>query len=239
MGFGDYNELGKLLSVLLHLFLSEQPKDTAVLLKCFRFRSGTRGKKSGDVESSRVGSSPPQKATCALPGALTIPSPPPQEPPQHHLRGQRHAAPPGLLRGARAKRERGSPGRQSRRAGDAGQPRRRIFGVGGQRRNPQASGTRLGPKPEEDGGGWGGLGGLPTTRFSPSTFSVGISQPPSSRAEGVPARLSRLSGIEPTVRFSRRIHELQFMQAVAKVEAHDSEILCLEYSKPETGKASS
>lgn len=85
----------------------------------------------------------------------------------------------------------------------------------------------------------GGLGGLPTTRFSPSTFSVGISQPPSSRAEGVPARLSPLSGVEPTVRFPRRIHELQFMQVVAKVEAHDSEILCLEYSKPETGKASS
>ncbi|KAM6225828.1 WD repeat-containing protein 62 [Porphyrio hochstetteri] len=32
-----------------------------------------------------------------------------------------------------------------------------------------------------------------------------------------------------------RIHELQFMQEVAKVEAHDSEVLCLEYSKPETG----
>ncbi|XP_068765551.1 WD repeat-containing protein 62 isoform X2 [Struthio camelus] len=34
-----------------------------------------------------------------------------------------------------------------------------------------------------------------------------------------------------------RIHELQFMQEVAKVEAHDSEVLCLEYSKPETGVA--
>ncbi|KAM9588948.1 WD repeat-containing protein 62-like isoform 5-T5 [Morphnus guianensis] len=34
-----------------------------------------------------------------------------------------------------------------------------------------------------------------------------------------------------------RIHELQFMQQVAKVEAHDSEVLCLEYSKPETGAA--
>ncbi|KAM9259194.1 WD repeat-containing protein 62 [Morus bassanus] len=34
-----------------------------------------------------------------------------------------------------------------------------------------------------------------------------------------------------------RIHELQFMQEVAKVEAHDSEVLCLEYSKPETGAA--
>ncbi|XP_009882018.1 PREDICTED: WD repeat-containing protein 62, partial [Charadrius vociferus] len=34
-----------------------------------------------------------------------------------------------------------------------------------------------------------------------------------------------------------RIHELRFMQVVAKVEAHDSEILCLEYSKPETGAA--
>ncbi|KAM8793965.1 WD repeat-containing protein 62 [Eudromia elegans] len=34
-----------------------------------------------------------------------------------------------------------------------------------------------------------------------------------------------------------RIHELRFMQEVAKVEAHDSEVLCLEYSKPETGVA--
>ncbi|KAM7074458.1 WD repeat-containing protein 62 [Ciconia maguari] len=34
-----------------------------------------------------------------------------------------------------------------------------------------------------------------------------------------------------------RIHELQFMQEVAKVEAHDLEVLCLEYSKPETGAA--
>ncbi|XP_074666267.1 WD repeat-containing protein 62-like [Strix aluco] len=34
-----------------------------------------------------------------------------------------------------------------------------------------------------------------------------------------------------------RIHELQFMQEVAKVEAHDSEVLCLDYSEPETGAA--
>ncbi|XP_074872743.1 WD repeat-containing protein 62 isoform X2 [Carettochelys insculpta] len=34
-----------------------------------------------------------------------------------------------------------------------------------------------------------------------------------------------------------RIHELQFMHEVIKVEAHDSEVLCLEYSKPETGMA--
>ncbi|KAM9168567.1 LOW QUALITY PROTEIN: WD repeat-containing protein 62 [Mergus octosetaceus] len=34
-----------------------------------------------------------------------------------------------------------------------------------------------------------------------------------------------------------RIHELRCMQEVAKVEAHDSEVLCLEYSKPETGVA--
>lgn len=27
------------------------------------------------------------------------------------------------------------------------------------------------------------------------------------------------------------------MREVAKVEAHDAEVLCLEYSKPETGKA--
>ncbi|XP_067413419.1 WD repeat-containing protein 62 isoform X2 [Emydura macquarii macquarii] len=34
-----------------------------------------------------------------------------------------------------------------------------------------------------------------------------------------------------------RVHELQFMHEVVKVEAHDSEVLCLEYSKPETGMA--
>ncbi|KAM6395767.1 WD repeat-containing protein 62 [Rhynochetos jubatus] len=34
-----------------------------------------------------------------------------------------------------------------------------------------------------------------------------------------------------------RIHELRFMREVFRVEAHDSEILCLEYSKPETGAA--
>lgn len=44
-------------------------------------------------------------------------------------------------------------------------------------------------------------------------------------------------GAELTVRFPRRIHELRFMREVAKVEAHDSEVLCLEYSKPETGEA--
>ncbi|XP_048357979.1 WD repeat-containing protein 62 isoform X2 [Sphaerodactylus townsendi] len=34
-----------------------------------------------------------------------------------------------------------------------------------------------------------------------------------------------------------RIHELKRMEEVMKVEAHDSEVLCLEYSKPETGMA--
>ncbi|XP_075050712.1 mitogen-activated protein kinase-binding protein 1-like isoform X2 [Mixophyes fleayi] len=32
-----------------------------------------------------------------------------------------------------------------------------------------------------------------------------------------------------------RVHELQSLSELLKVEAHDSEILCLEYSKPETG----
>ncbi|XP_036348421.2 WD repeat-containing protein 62 [Ochotona princeps] len=32
-----------------------------------------------------------------------------------------------------------------------------------------------------------------------------------------------------------RIHELHFMDELVKVEAHDAEVLCLEYSKPETG----
>ncbi|XP_067414036.1 mitogen-activated protein kinase-binding protein 1 isoform X1 [Emydura macquarii macquarii] len=32
-----------------------------------------------------------------------------------------------------------------------------------------------------------------------------------------------------------RIHELQSLREMLKVEAHDSEILCLEYSKPDTG----
>ncbi|XP_039180992.1 WD repeat-containing protein 62 isoform X3 [Crotalus tigris] len=34
-----------------------------------------------------------------------------------------------------------------------------------------------------------------------------------------------------------RIHELKFMAEVMKFEAHDLEVLCLEYSKPETGLA--
>lgn len=33
-----------------------------------------------------------------------------------------------------------------------------------------------------------------------------------------------------------RIYELKSLKEMLKVEAHDSEILCLEYSKPETGK---
>ena len=33
-----------------------------------------------------------------------------------------------------------------------------------------------------------------------------------------------------------RIHELHFMDELIKVEAHDAEVLCLEYSKPETGE---
>ncbi|XP_058386929.1 WD repeat-containing protein 62 [Diceros bicornis minor] len=32
-----------------------------------------------------------------------------------------------------------------------------------------------------------------------------------------------------------RIHELHFMDELVRVEAHDAEVLCLEYSKPETG----
>lgn len=32
-----------------------------------------------------------------------------------------------------------------------------------------------------------------------------------------------------------RVHELQSLSEMLKVEAHDSEILCLEYSKPDTG----
>jgi hypothetical protein len=36
--------------------------------------------------------------------------------------------------------------------------------------------------------------------------------------------------------FICRVHELQSLSEMLKVEAHDSEILCLEYSKPDTGK---
>ena len=32
------------------------------------------------------------------------------------------------------------------------------------------------------------------------------------------------------------MHELQSLNEMLKVEAHDSEILCLEYSKPDTGE---
>ncbi|KAM7058707.1 WD repeat-containing protein 62 isoform 1-T1 [Molossus nigricans] len=35
-----------------------------------------------------------------------------------------------------------------------------------------------------------------------------------------------------------RIHELHFMDELVKMEAHDAEVLCLEYSKPETGPPS-
>lgn len=35
---------------------------------------------------------------------------------------------------------------------------------------------------------------------------------------------------------SPRIHELHFMDELVKMEAHDAEVLCLEYSKPETGE---
>lgn len=35
---------------------------------------------------------------------------------------------------------------------------------------------------------------------------------------------------------SPRIHELHFMDELVRVEAHDAEVLCLEYSKPETGE---
>ncbi len=33
-----------------------------------------------------------------------------------------------------------------------------------------------------------------------------------------------------------RIHDLESMEEILDVQAHDSEILCLEYSKPETGE---
>lgn len=36
---------------------------------------------------------------------------------------------------------------------------------------------------------------------------------------------------------SPRIHELHFMDELVKMEAHDAEVLCLEYSKPETGES--
>lgn len=39
-----------------------------------------------------------------------------------------------------------------------------------------------------------------------------------------------------TVDAVSRIHELHFMDELIKVEAHDAEVLCLEYSKPETGE---
>lgn len=56
---------------------------------------------------------------------------------------------------------------------------------------------------------------------------------------GVPASFPWTFRAELTARFPRRIHELRSLQEVAKVEAHDSEVLCLEYSKPETGEATS
>ena len=32
-----------------------------------------------------------------------------------------------------------------------------------------------------------------------------------------------------------RVHELQFMDELCKIEAHDAEVLCLEYSQPVQG----
>lgn len=32
-----------------------------------------------------------------------------------------------------------------------------------------------------------------------------------------------------------RVHELQFMDELCKIEAHDAEVLCLEYSQPGSG----
>ena len=32
-----------------------------------------------------------------------------------------------------------------------------------------------------------------------------------------------------------RIHDMQFMDQLYKIEAHDSEVLSLEYSRPESG----
>jgi WD40 repeat protein len=37
------------------------------------------------------------------------------------------------------------------------------------------------------------------------------------------------------LRYSLRIHDMQFMDQLYKIEAHDSEVLSLEYSKPESG----
>lgn len=34
--------------------------------------------------------------------------------------------------------------------------------------------------------------------------------------------------------YCSRIHDLEFIEELCKVEAHDSEVLCLEYSKPIT-----
>ena len=35
--------------------------------------------------------------------------------------------------------------------------------------------------------------------------------------------------------FYSRVHELQFMDELCKIEAHDAEVLCLEYSLPSPG----
>lgn len=34
-----------------------------------------------------------------------------------------------------------------------------------------------------------------------------------------------------------RIHDLESMEEILNVQAHDSEILCLEFSKPDTGES--
>lgn len=34
-----------------------------------------------------------------------------------------------------------------------------------------------------------------------------------------------------------RVHDLQFWDQVHEIEAHDSEVLCLEYTQPSTGES--
>lgn len=81
----------------------------------------------------------PKSSAPPAPGTSPPPLLPPPDPAEHHLRGQHHAAPAGLLQPDRERRERGPPRRQVWRAGDAGQPRRGASGVGGPSGEPQAS----------------------------------------------------------------------------------------------------
>ncbi|OWK16262.1 hypothetical protein Celaphus_00004481, partial [Cervus elaphus hippelaphus] len=77
------------------------------------------------------------------------------------------------------------------------------------------------------------LTNLPKPHYLGVDVAQGL-EPSGSRAPGAEGRGQWAGYSRQCV--SPRIHELHFMDELVKVEAHDAEVLCLEYSKPETGE---